>query len=116
MLRVKLLFFYDDIYGPNGSHNNMYDNRQVLSCNNLECIQKYAISNGNYISKICTILPGQSSCNSITNSLTILFQRPNPEALIYPDVETNGTGVNNQASYADITVSSPNGTKRYYCY
>ena len=64
-----------------------------------ECIQKYNISSGSYIKSICTKKNG-SAC-TLTNSLTILFQRPNPDALIYSD-----TG---SADFADITVASASG-------
>ena len=108
---VNFIFFTDTLGDNNSNIPNDKYNPGTLTCsaNSLECISKYNIGNGNYIKSICTILPNQSTCTPITNSLTIIFKRPNPNAIIFPDVEANGTGINNQASYADITVSSASG-------
>ena len=76
----------------------------VVYCpaNDTECIRSYTISNGNYISGICA--GADSGHCASTNALTILFTRPNPDAIITSD--------SGPAAYADITISSANGVKK----
>lgn len=96
------VFFADT--DKSGTYNGSPSAGSVTYCpsNDTECVQSYAISNGNYVSGICA---GSDSghCAS-TNTLTILFTRPNPDAIITSD--------GGSAGYADISVSSANGTKK----
>jgi prepilin-type N-terminal cleavage/methylation domain-containing protein len=50
-----------------------------------ECIQRYSISRGSFISNICTDLDPLCPINKRASTLTVLFKRPNPNALIYFD-------------------------------
>jgi len=68
----------------------------------IECVQKYTIKKGSYISGLCA---GTNSSNcSSSNTLSILFQRPYPDANIYVGDELK------TYNYAEITVSSADGS------
>lgn len=111
------IFFSDTI---NSQYQNISDNKyndaEVITCsaNSLECISKYNIGNGNYISGICV---SNSSCTvgptgigtQVTNDMTILFRRPNPNAII---TATDNLGSTRTYNYADIQVSSANGNHK----
>ncbi len=96
---------FADTTGTGGNPDSRY-NGSVTVCpsNDVECVQKYNINNGSYISSICT--GSSSSCSPITSTLTVLFTRPNPDAIMY--VDSNPVPVN----YAEITVTSVGGTTR----
>jgi len=104
---TNFVFFADTVGGiggvPDGKYDGTPSNGSVTNCpaNDSECIQRYTIGSGNYIKSICTVSStNQSICNS---TLTILFKRPNPDALIYADGNTT------PLSSAQITVSSASG-------
>jgi prepilin-type N-terminal cleavage/methylation domain-containing protein len=71
-----------------------------------ECVQKFSLKRNSYISEIC-VGANDGDCidpNNLTNNLTILFQRPDPDAIL-SYVDSNDqliTGV----FYAKITISS----------
>jgi prepilin-type N-terminal cleavage/methylation domain-containing protein len=78
----------------------------VTNCptTNSECVQKYAMTNGLYISNICvTNSHNLPTCN--VNQLSILFTRPNPSAYIY-DLDSGQPIAKNSAT---ITLSSAKG-------
>jgi prepilin-type N-terminal cleavage/methylation domain-containing protein len=78
----------------------------VTNCptTNSECVQKYAMTNGLYISNICvTDSHNSTTCN--VNQLSILFTRPNPSAYIY-DLDNSSPTLKNSAT---ITLSSAKG-------
>ncbi len=102
--------FFADTDNSGTFYGNLSEG-SVTSCpaNDTECIQKYTINSGNYISGICATPPGSSVSNCGLSNLTILFQRPNPDARIYYD--SNGTRIG-PCTKADITVSSANGNKK----
>ncbi len=64
-----------------------------------ECLQKYSINRGNYISALCAGA-NSASCSPVTN-LVVLFSNQKLDALIYGD--------NVKQNYAKITVSSVKG-------
>jgi len=73
-----------------------------------QCIQKYKLKNGAYISEICT----GNSKNDCTpaNMLYVFFKRPKPNAIIYSKFSSaDSIGLNK--NYARITISSSQGTK-----
>ncbi len=87
------------------------NNNTSFQCtiNDLQCIQKYNVKNGFFISQIC-VGDNETDCkNNIlgpANDLYIIFKRPSPNALIYTDAGGNTTKAQN---YAKITVSSADG-------
>jgi prepilin-type N-terminal cleavage/methylation domain-containing protein len=93
-----------------------YNNAQVFNClsGDPECISKYNIGNGSYIKDIC-VGSGAGLCNSIANggstaNLTILFKRPNPNAIITTtDTTASPPTITGTYPYAEITVASSNG-------
>lgn len=92
-----IIFAYPKI-GPlpffNGSNNCPSDDSQ--------CVQKYSIRNGSYISSLCA--GSENNCLN-TSQLIILFQRPKPDAFIYTD---NNSSIQ-AGNYAKITISSATG-------
>ena len=73
-----------------------YDSPEMFASSN--------IKQGNYISDLC-VYDSSGVCVS-TNQLAIIFQRPDPDAIIL--TSAGGTPY----SGADITVSSPSGNKK----
>jgi len=79
--------------------------KSVTSCDiSSECIQKYSMQKGTYIKSLCAGTD-EIDCNNHSNTqqLSILFQRPKLEALIYAD------GTADLKSYAKIILSSADG-------
>ena len=103
---------FDDINGD-GKYTTSLGNNNITVCSvsDTECIQKYSLKNGIYITNICA---GQddASCNQSANQLSqlsILFQRPKLNALIYA-YDLGGTLITQPApTYAKITLSSAAG-------
>lgn len=91
---------------PTGGPDNIY-NGSLTSCptNDPECVQKYSMTRGTYIQSICA---GASdlSCNQ-ADQLSILFKRPNLDALIYYKVGSNP--LSGLQPYAKIVLSASNG-------
>lgn len=95
----NFILFYDI------DSDNKYPEDEFGSCSeDSECIERYAIKSGNYISSICAGTGEGEDCIS-TNYLDISFKRPNPDAIITSDTQTN-------SSYAKITVSASNGNTK----
>ena len=70
------------IFADNDSNGRFTINPQFgTSCpvGDPECIQKYSISRGSSINRICLDI----FCEDTATELTILFKRPDPHALIY---------------------------------
>jgi prepilin-type N-terminal cleavage/methylation domain-containing protein len=69
------------------------------------CVNRYSVKRGNYISGIC--VKTQTTDCSPVSELSILFKRPNPDAVIYGrgDGETDYT----QYSKATITLTGVDG-------
>ena len=65
-------------------------------------INSYAIKRGATVSRLC-VTTGTGSCNDVS-SLDIVFQRPNPDAII------NGSTVN---TYAQIELRATDGTLKH---
>lgn len=71
-----------------------------------ECIQKYSMTKGTFIQSICVVGNSGGNCNEV-NQLSILFIRPNPEALIFVN---NGQSIQSPSpQYAKIILSSAGG-------
>ncbi len=114
----KNFVFFTDTISKNSSNyyvsNGKYDADEVSqSCttNDHECISRYTVGNGNYIKGIC--VSSNSTCSvsaqtgtQVTSGFTILFTRPNPNAVITID------GDNTHYNYADIQVASLNGATK----
>lgn len=88
--------------------NKIYDGL-ITACptDSVECIQKYSMTKGTYIQSICTGT-SESNCNNIADQLSILFQRPNLNALIYSKIGSNPLSV--PQPYAKIILAAQNGT------
>lgn len=85
--------------------NHKYPENEFGSCTEgSECVERYAIKSGNYISSICAGTGEGEDCIS-TDYLNISFKRPNPDAIIYSNEAVN-------LSYAKITVSASNGNTK----
>jgi prepilin-type N-terminal cleavage/methylation domain-containing protein len=82
------------------------DNNQFDSASD-KVLSVYTIKKNNTISDVCA--GSQDDCVSISSSdsLSLIFKRPNPEAII-----NDGTGV--MKSYAKITLESKNGEDHTY--
>lgn len=90
----QFLLFVDS----NGNGNGKYDGTWQCSGVSDECLNKYSIKRGNYISKICVTSSGVSNCG--IGKLDITFLRPDPDA----HFESNPTKQN--ITEAKITISS----------
>lgn len=103
---TSFIFFTDS----NG--DNIY-NGTAGTCSG-ECIQKYDIKKGNRISSICALSStGTNVCTTGGGSLrsaTLLFKRPNPDAVITAKLE-NGTDVS-APTRATVQVASPQGVTK----
>lgn len=107
----NFIFFNDVLNGSSPGSNNKYDTpstSKINTCGDSECISKYTIDNGNYIKSIC-VGSNSSDCSSanVTDGFTILFTRPNPNAII--TTEDSSNNITGHYNYADIQVASPNG-------
>jgi prepilin-type N-terminal cleavage/methylation domain-containing protein len=87
-------------------NNKGSDQGDVTNCptTNSECVQKYAMTNGLYISNIC-VTNSNNLINCDVKQLSILFTRPNPSAYIY-DLDNSPPTLENSAT---ITLSSAKG-------
>ena len=84
----------------------IFSGSETCPTNDLECVQKYSIKRGSYIKSICAGTSIANCSSDQTPQLTIVFKRPNPDALIYSTVTSRNTPL----SYAQITVSSADGS------
>lgn len=102
----NFILFSDPVIDPNtGEADLKYTGDPSCPANDSECIQKYSIKRGSYIKSLCSV---DTSGNCVqTDQLTILFKRPNPDALIYNNQDERI--VNNAKLQAKITVSSADG-------
>jgi len=97
------VLFADTAIGADQKPDLKFTGDPTCKASDPECVQKYSLNKGNYIKDICI---GSSDANCISvgsNDLTILFKRPNPDALMY-----SGTGraQADAKNYAKITISS----------
>lgn len=99
----KIIFFSDLSTSKDGRFS---DEDTTCSPNdiNSECLQKYTLKRGNYISKLC-VPDTDGSCLEV-GELTINFVRPNPDAYIYVDDDLNNK------KYAEIELSSSDGSSK----
>jgi prepilin-type N-terminal cleavage/methylation domain-containing protein len=100
---TQKIIFFSDIDGD----KSFSDEDMSCPANDVdsECMQKYTLKRGNYISKICVMNTGESSCLEISE-LTIYFKRPNPDAYIYAD----GSTVTSE--YSEIEISSVDNSSK----
>ncbi len=105
----KKIIFFSDIKGNGeGDEDGKFsDSDMTCSSNNIEseCMQKYSLKRGNYISRACA---GDSagSCLDVDGVLTLLFKRPNPDAYIYKDDD------NVSKKYSEIEISSGDNSSK----
>ena len=101
----KIIFFSDLSKSKDGRFS---DEDTTCSPNDIdsECLQKYTLKRGNYISKLCVLSTDNTSCSEV-NKLTIDFMRPNPDAYIYADDDFV-----NRKKYAEIELSSGDGSSK----
>jgi prepilin-type N-terminal cleavage/methylation domain-containing protein len=86
------------IYFVDLNSNHQFDGTDC----SLECLSKYTITKGDFISDISAFYTDGSSASGLTN-LTITFSRPNSGATLY----SNGTDLTTNVSYVQITIISP---------
>lgn len=80
--------------------NNVFDSG--------EAVETAQITQGNYISNFCAEKSGVSTCYGTLSGLSVLFKRPNPDAVV---VGVSG-GSPSLYESAKIEVSSKDGSKR----
>lgn len=85
--------------------NNRFDGNFLCQTDDIECISKYIMKRGNYITSICAG-SGPSTC-VVGEVLTISFDRPNPDAIILLD---DGASLSDRKEYAKIVISSADGS------
>jgi len=76
----NFILFADTGGNPDGSPDGKFNGSSNCPVGDPECIQRYSISRGSYINKICIGL--DPTCPTQTQKLTILFRRPNPDAIM----------------------------------
>ena len=89
----------DFIYFTDTNSNNLFDN---IACSG-ECINKYTITKGNYISSIDAFYTNSTTSN--LSNLTIVFTRPNSSPVFHATTFNNGLTV----SYVQITIIDATG-------
>ena len=87
---------------PDGIYNG-----SMTSCpvSDPECVQRYTVNKGLFIKSLCTG-NDKDHCSAV-NQLSILFQRPNLNAMIYYLITS--TQRSSAQAYAQITLSSATG-------
>jgi prepilin-type N-terminal cleavage/methylation domain-containing protein len=94
------------------TNNLKYDSKDMTCLNtDVECVNKYALKNGDHITLICAG-SSETSCSlpsSTSGGLTILFKRPEPDAKIFLD---DATAITPLPTYAKITISSADGSSQ----
>lgn len=90
--------------------SNYDDNTDIGRYNSGEEIATTNIKRGSRISDICA--GTESACNNNISELNIVFKRPDPIAHIVSVDPTNGNRITTENPYAEITVSSVDGTTR----
>jgi prepilin-type N-terminal cleavage/methylation domain-containing protein len=92
--------------GGDGSVPDKKYNGSFTSClvGDPECMQKYSMTKGTYIKSICAGTD-DNNCDDI-DQLSILFNRPSPNANIYIN---NGNATSELKSYAKIVLSALDG-------
>lgn len=97
----KIIFFSDVV-----KDYKFTDSSMDCPANDIdsECMQKYSLKKGNYISKLCA---GQNVSNCLeVDKLVLYFQRPNPDAYIYAD------GSSISSKYSEIEISSSDDSSK----
>lgn len=85
--------------------NKQFDGDFDCPQDDTECVERYAIKRGNIIQSICAG-PNADECDKKIDSLTILFKRPDPDAMIM--LNSNGE----KKAFAKIVISTPNEAKK----
>lgn len=105
---------FDSGYGVHfdNVNNNLYiffkdENKNKKYDGSSEALETFTLGKGNIISKFCgTIVSGTEKCSpSEITYLDIVFERPNPDAIIKSDILADTYGS------AEITILSPEGTE-----
>ncbi|MBT3282824.1 prepilin-type N-terminal cleavage/methylation domain-containing protein [bacterium] len=88
------------IFFVDANRNEKYDDSS-------EIIEVFALNKGNTISEFCTLVSSSSQKCSVSDItyLDIIFERPNPDAII------KSSAVSDLYTSAVITIASPNGAK-----
>lgn len=94
---IEYIFFVDL------DHDYIYDAEDNDSNTIDEKLTKTSITRGSSIKSLCVILNNESNC-TVVNNLDIMFDRPNPNAII--------RGNESIAGYAKITVQASDNTTR----
>lgn len=94
---IEYIFFVDL------DHDYIYDAEDNDSNTIDEKLTKTSITRGSSIKSLCVVLNNESNC-TVVNNLDIMFDRPNPNAII--------RGNESIAGYAKITVQASDNTTR----
>jgi prepilin-type N-terminal cleavage/methylation domain-containing protein len=112
----SFILFADHIYYSNSEKISPYDG-SISSCDTAHgCVNRYNVKGGNSISNLCvytTVDPSEMGCRPV-QKLDIIFQRPNPDAKIFADIDGNvddGYDIPN-ADSAEITVIGSDGSQQ----
>lgn len=101
--------FADVAPNNDGITNNLFDNDGTV-CGTpavgQECLQTFALTDGNTITSICTDVPTANSCLTTTGTVNVVFHRPDPDAQICVVNNTGDSCIDQAASYVTITVQS----------
>jgi len=87
-------------------------NGSLVSCptNDPECVQKFSMTRGTYVKKLCAGAD-IASCDTV-DQLSILFRRPSLEAKIYINNQSEVVvPTPNNKAYAKITLGATDGTE-----
>jgi prepilin-type N-terminal cleavage/methylation domain-containing protein len=101
----KKIIFFSDLSSSKDRRFSDADTTCSPNDTSSECLQKYTLKRGNYISKLC-VLDTDGSCLDV-DELTINFVRPNPDAYIYADDDFV-----NRKKYAEIELSSSDNSSK----
>ena len=101
----SFILFADILYTDLDKTAHPYSSITLSTCDTAKgCVSRYNIQRGNYISKLEVL--NSSGVTSTVNKLDILFQRPNPDALIYGHGSTGTSYVK-----ATIYLTSSDGSR-----
>ena len=101
----SFILFADLNFDLNTKELSPFSSDDASRClNNEGCVNIYNIKRNNYISTLCVVSSGSELCEPV-EKLDILFQRPNPDAVIFGDGENN-------KSRAIITLKGVDGSDR----
>ncbi len=107
----KHYILFADVY--NNNYFNISNSDPACPKNDLQCVERYALTRGSFISSVCVGL-SVSDCYPPTGadtdkSVSIVFRRPNPNATIMVG-SSGATCTNNKpCQFAKIVISSSGG-------